>query len=49
MIQNAPQVDSDPISKMFNKTLILGHVPKEWCCGLITLIYRKGSKLDPDN
>ena len=27
----------------------MGHVPKEWCCGLITPIYKKGSKLDPDN
>ena len=49
MIQNAPQVYIDLILKMFNKILILGHVPKEWSCGLITPIYKKGSKLDPDN
>ena len=47
MIQNAPHLYID--IKMFNKILILGHVPKEWCCGLITPIYKKGSKLDPDN
>ena len=49
MIQNAPQVYIDLILKMFNKILILGHVSKEWCCGLITPIYKKGVKLDPDN
>ena len=49
MIQNAPQVYIDLILKMFNNILILGHVPKEWCGGLITPIYKKGSKLDPDN
>ena len=49
MMQNAPQVCIDLILKMFNKFLTLGHVPKEWCCGLITPIYKKGSKLDPDN
>ena len=27
----------------------MGHIPKEWCCGLITPIYKKGSKLDRDN
>ena len=48
MIQNAPQVYIDLILKVFNKILILGHVPKEWCCGLVTPI-QKGSKLDPDN
>ena len=30
MIQNSPQVYIDLILKMFNKILILGHVPKEW-------------------
>ena len=49
MIQNAPHLYIDLILKMFNKILILGLVPKEWCCGLITPIYKKGSKLDPDN
>ena len=49
MIQNAPHLYIDLILKMFNKILILGHVPKEWCCGLITPIYKKGIKLDPDN
>ena len=49
MIQNAPQIYTDLILKMFNKILILGHVPKEWCFGLITPIYKKGSKLYPDN
>ena len=49
MIQNAPHLHIDLILKMFNKILILGHVPKEWCCGLITPIYKKGSKLDSDN
>ena len=47
MIQYAPQVYIDLILKMLNKILILGHVPKEWCCGLITPIYKEGSKLDP--
>ena len=49
MIQNAPHVYIDLILKMFNKILILDHVPKEWCCGLITPIYKKESTLDPDN
>ena len=49
MIQNAPQIYIDLILKMFNKILIFGHVPKEWYCGLITPIHKKGSKLDPDN
>ena len=49
MIQNAPQICIDLILTMFNKLLTLGHVPEEWCCGLITPIYKKGSKLDPDN
>ena len=49
MIQNAPQVCIDLILKMFNKLLTLSHVPKEWCCGLITPIYKKESKLDSDN
>ena len=49
MIQNTPQVYIDLILKTFNKLLILGHVPKEWCCGLLTPIYKKGSKVDPDN
>ena len=49
MIQNVPQVYIDLILKMFNKILILGHVPIEWCCGFIPPIYKKGSKLYPDN
>ena len=49
MIQNSPQVHIDLILKMFNKILILGHVLKEWCCGVITPIYKKGSKLDLNN
>ena len=49
MIQNAPQVHIGLILKMFNEILISGHIPKEWCCGLITPIYKKGSKLDSDN
>ena len=49
MIQNSPQVYVNLILKVFNKILILGHVPKGWCCGLITPIYKKRSELDSDN
>ena len=37
------------ILKMFNKILILGHVPKEWCCEMSHQSIKKGSKLDPEN
>ncbi len=37
------------IKLTFNLILDSGNVPKEWCKGLITPIYKKGSKTDPDN
>ena len=31
---------------MFNKILILGHVPKEWYCGLVKPIYEREVNLN---
>ena len=35
--------------KLFNTVLNLGSVPKNWCSGLITPIFKSGVRNDPSN
>ena len=49
-IQNCPPHFVDLIVKIFNLILRSGHVPYDWCIGLIVPIYKKkGSQFDPNN
>ena len=49
MIKNTPIHSIEIILQVFNKCLTTGDIPKIWCYGLITPIYKKGNKLNPDN
>ena len=49
MIKNTPINFIEIILQVFNKCLKTGDIPKIWCFGLITPIYKKGNKLNPDN
>ena len=49
-IKNCPPHFVDLIVKIFNLILRTGHVPYDWCIGLIVPIYKKkGSQFDPNN
>ena len=49
IIKNTPIYFIEIILQVFNKCLKTGDIPKIWCFGLITPIYKKGNKLNPDN
>ena len=49
MIKNTPIHFIEIILQVFNKCLKTGDIPKIRCYGLITSIYKKGNKLNPDN
>ena len=49
-IKNCPSQCVELIVKLFNLILKTGHVPYDWCIGLIVSIYKKkGSQYDPNN
>ena len=43
MIKNTPTHFIELISQVLNKCLKTGDIPKIWCFGLITPIYKKGT------
>ena len=49
MIKNCNPEMIEMIKMTLNLTLSKGLVPKAWCQGLITPIYKKGCKTNPDN
>ena len=40
---------AQPLAILYNNILKTGTVPKEWKTGIITAIFKKGSKKDPSN
>jgi hypothetical protein len=49
-IKKCPQNVVELIVKLFNLILRTGHIPNDWCIGLIVPIFKKkGSKFDPNN
>ena len=49
MIKNASLQVIEMIRDIFNLLLRRKAVPKTWCIGLITPIYKKGNRMDPNN
>ena len=49
-LKNCPRDFVEQFVELFNLILRTGHVPEEWCIGLIVPIFkRKGSKFDVNN
>ena len=48
MIKNTLIHFIEIILQVFNKCLKTGDIPKIWCYGLITSIYKKGNKLNDE-
>ena len=40
---------AEPLAKLFNKSLEIGEIPKDWKFAEVTAIFKKGNKTDPGN
>ena len=49
IFKNAPKIVLQMILLLLIIILEKGRIPEQWCKGLITPIYKKGDKLNPDN
>ena len=49
MFKNAPDDFLKMLFISFNVILKTRQLPEHWCKGLITPVYKKGDKLNPDN